>query len=232
MNTQAPLSQTGVEPTDSVSLATGVHTNTYFPTQIFTFELPKPGVEAFNSDLLAAVRAERQRDAEGLERSNFRELGGWHSKNFLHKTDDFAPLVSLIEKVAATIAGQMGYHPQTALRIGTMWAIINTPGSSNKAHVHPGCLWSGVYYIQAPRHSGNIEFTDPRTANIMAQPRYADGVTKPHEAWTKVNFQPVAGKMIIFPSWLYHSVEPNMSTGKGEDGERVIVSFNLSQGPA
>ena len=30
-------------------------------------------------------------------------------------------------------------------------------------------------------------------------------------------------------SWLYHGVDPNMSEKTGRDGERVIISFNMSQ---
>lgn len=231
MNIETHPKEVGSDEKIAAFVPATVHINTYFPTQIFTFQLPEPNAEMLNDELMQAVRAERRSDAEGLERSNFRALGGWHSKNFLHEKDKFAPLVSLVERVGATISEECGYHAQTTLRIGTMWAIINTPGSANKAHVHPGCLWSGVYYIQAPKNSGNIEFTDPRTANIMAPVRFAEGTTKPQEMWTKVNFEPVPGKLIIFPSWLYHSVAPNLSTEKGEDGERVIISFNLFQGP-
>lgn len=232
MNTHTRIEQPGSEATDTSTIPTAVNANAYFATQIFSFQLPDAGAAALNTALLQSVREERQRDSNGLERSNFRALGGWHSKNHLHKTADFQPLATLVERVGTTISDQMGYHPDTALRIGTMWAIINTPGSTNKAHVHPGSIWSGVYYIQAPKNSGNIEFTDPRTANIMAQPRFAEGVTKPRASWTKVNFEPVAGKMIIFPSWLYHAVAPNLSSEQGEASERVIVSFNLFQSPA
>ena len=48
----------------------------------------------------------------------------------------------------------------------------------------------------------------------------------------KVSFSPVAGRMLLFPSWLYHSVEPNRATpvdGCEQGGDRVILSFNLSQ---
>jgi hypothetical protein len=35
--------------------------------------------------------------------------------------------------------------------------------------------------------------------------------------------------MLIFPSWLYHAVAPNLSEHDGPAGHRVIISFNLSQ---
>jgi hypothetical protein len=35
--------------------------------------------------------------------------------------------------------------------------------------------------------------------------------------------------MLIFPSWLYHSVQPNMADRDKGNGDRVIISFNLSR---
>ena len=41
--------------------------------------------------------------------------------------------------------------------------------------------------------------------------------------------KPVAGKMLFLPSWLYHSVEPNLADGTGNASERIIISFNINQ---
>ena len=35
--------------------------------------------------------------------------------------------------------------------------------------------------------------------------------------------------MLLFPSWLYHSVHPNLAEDSDGGGERIVVSFNLSQ---
>ena len=110
-----------------------------------------------------------------------------------------------------------------------MWSIINPPGSSNRAHVHPGCLWSGVYYIQAPEGAGNIEFIEPRTPHLMNQPKYQPKSKRGKENWTKVRFEPTAGRMLVFPSWLYHAVDPNVAKEAGRKAHRIIVSFNLNQ---
>lgn len=201
----------------------------YFPTQIFSHQVDREIVEAFNADLLNHIRQKQAEDAVGIERSNIPQLGGWHSHNHLHKASEFKPLASLVHACAAQISEQLGYHKKHALQIGTMWAIINPPGSANKAHIHPDCLWSGVYYVQTPEDCGNIEFTDPRTQNLMLPPKFEPDQPKVKSCWTKVTMTPEPGKLLIFPSWLYHSVAPNMSKQTGREGERVIVSFNLSQ---
>jgi uncharacterized protein (TIGR02466 family) len=199
----------------------------YFPTLIFQIDLPAP--EALNTKLLAAIYAAQDRDQKGIQRSNITALGGWHSQNDLHKNPDFAELTRLITTATSRINTDQGYDPRFGVKIGTMWSIINPPGSANRAHVHPGCLWSGVYYIHAPEKAGNIEFIEPRTAHLMNQPRYAPNAKRAKENWTKVRYEPKPGRMVIFPSWLYHAVDTNESKEEGRAGHRVIVSFNLNQ---
>ncbi len=199
----------------------------YFPTLVFSLDVPDS--ETLNARLIEAIYAERERDRTGVRKSNFPELGSWHSHVKLHKDVTFAGLVQHVDETAAMMCRQLGYHRSYRLRIGTMWSIINPPGSSNRAHIHPGCIWSGVYYVQAPRNSGRIEFIDPRTQNLMTPAEYIPDTKRPRICWTKVQYKPVAGRMLIFPSWLYHSVDPNRSRAKGKDADRIIVSFNLSQ---
>ncbi len=199
----------------------------YFPTLIFSLEVP--GSEILNAQLLEAIYAEREGDRAGVRKSNFPELGSWHSHVKLHKDVAFAGLVQYVDAASAMMCRELGYHRSYQLRIGTMWSIINPPGGLNRAHIHPGCIWSGVYYVQAPRNSGRIEFIDPRTQNLMSPVEYIPDTKRPRICWTKVQYKPVAGRMLIFPSWLYHSVGPNRSKAKGKDADRIIVSFNLSQ---
>ena len=200
---------------------------TYFPTLLFKFHIP--GATHLNSQLLKSIYEEKERDAKGIQRSNFSKLGGWHSRNNLHKKEEYETLLNHINDACGLISQKLQYHQGHHLRVGTMWSIVNPPGSVNRAHVHPGCDWSGVYYIHAPENSGDIEFVDPRTNVIMRQPKFVPNKKRPKQCWTKVSFPPTEGTMIIFPSWLYHSVALNESDKVGRDGERVIISFNLSQ---
>ena len=199
----------------------------YFPTLIFSLDVPDS--EALNAHLIEAIYAERECDRAGMRRSNYPELGGWHSHIKLHKDAMFAEVVQQVNAVSAMMCRKLGYHTSYQLKIGTMWSIINPPGSSNRAHIHPGCIWSGVYYVQAPKNSGRIEFIDPRTHNLMTPVKYIPRTRRPRNCWTKVKYKPVAGRMLVFPSWLYHSVGPNRSRATGKSADRIIVSFNLNQ---
>ena len=104
-----------------------------------------------------------------------------------------------------------------------MWANINPPGSMNMPHVHPNSLFSGVYYIKSQPQSGRLKIYDPRPGIQTNMP-----VRKPgnpgRDMWRDASLDPVIGRIIMFPSWLWHSVEENQS-----NDVRISVSFNFIQ---
>lgn len=202
-----------------------VRTN-YFPTMVYQYDVEDN--EQLNKNLLELTYAEREKGV-AVNKSNTAELGSWHSATNLHKNPDYEPLLIEINAALAQISKEMSYAKDHVLKVTTMWSIINPPGNGNRAHVHPGCLWSGVYYVQAPENAGKIEFIDPRTVLIMNQPKYETKKKRPRDCWTKVNFKPIPGRMVIFPAWLYHGVDTNMAKEKGRAGDRVILSFNINQ---
>lgn len=199
----------------------------YFSTMIFQYDVENS--EPLNKALLDLTYAERERDQVGVNKSNTAQLGSWHSATGLHKNADYGPLLTEVDAVLSRISHELSYAKDHVLKVTTMWSIINPPGNGNRAHVHPNSLWSGVYYVQAPEGAGKIEFIDPRTVMIMNQPKYQTKKKRPRDCWTKVNYKPVAGRMIIFPAWLYHAVDPNMCKEKGRAADRVILSFNINQ---
>ena len=112
--------------------------------------------------------------------------------------------------------------------LGNMWANINYPGGYNRPHLHPNSLFSGVYWIKTPVKSGNLMLYDPRPGVHTTMPnRNADGPKEgqlPPELWREVHYEPIAGRIIMFPAWLWHEVRPNES-----NDTRISVSFNFLQ---
>jgi uncharacterized protein (TIGR02466 family) len=217
------------EETERASLAAAesfVRTS-YFPTLFFQYDVGNS--QAHNKTLLDLVYAERERDRAGVNKSNTSELGSWHSATNLHKKPEYAPLLAEIDSTLSRMSQELRYAKDHVLKVTTMWSIINPPGNGNRAHVHPNSLWSGVYYVQAPEGAGQIEFTDPRTIIIMNQPKYMAKKKRPRDCWTKVNYKPIPGRMIIFPAWLYHGVDTNVSKETGRAADRIILSFNINQ---
>src|SRR5262249_24019232 len=124
----------------------------------------------------------------------------------------------LKENVAEVVHAYRVDTTKVTVELATCWAIVNGKLASGVVHCHPNSFLSGVYYVNTNDDSGDIFFQDPRHVASM----WSCPVTE-HTPWTirQVTYHPVAGGMLIFPSWLYHGVEPNLS-----DAPRVSLSFN------
>ena len=111
------------------------------------------------------------------------------------------------------------------LVIKECWANVNERYAYNQPHTHANALLSGAYYVQVPPgHCGHLVLIDPRSQPWVLQPEYAER----NIANTPMQrLPPEAGRLVVFPSWLEHSVEQNLS-----GGERVSMSFNVDLVPA
>ena len=101
---------------------------------------------------------------------------------------------------------------------------INYNKDYNVSHNHFGNnnKFSGVYYVKAPKNCGHIVLEHP--ANLV-ELSWAEKVPKgQHNEYTGSiwTYNPLPGKLLIFPSWLDHRVEPNLSKSP-----RVSFSFNI-----
>lgn len=184
-----------------------------------------PDVTQMNSELKELIY-EHEKSDTSLKRSN---EGGWHSEeDFLHWG---GPAIAQLQQrmmygfqeLTKAMTGGVLYKGKAILNA---WVNVNRNGDYNSVHTHPGCLWSGVYYVEAgdlasekyPK-SGIIEFIDPRAgAEMMATPGlpFAQNLPK----------HPQTGDMIMFPSWLKHFVHPYRGTG-----ERISIAFNIRVRP-
>jgi uncharacterized protein (TIGR02466 family) len=189
----------------------------WFPTSVWYFDVEDHA--ALDEQLLRAIRAERERDPAGMaDRSS---VLGWHSRDDLHLRDELKPFTDLVMRSVLEVAAFNRWNlDRVTPEIRNCWAIVNEKHASNTVHNHPRSMLSGVYYVRAPARSGNLFFLDPRTA----PPMVAAPVTQ-YTPWTyeRVVYEPVAGRMLLFPAWLMHGVEPNLS-----DEPRVCLSFNVS----
>lgn len=206
-----------------------IHREAYFPTFIFFKDLPDG--RSLNDGLTQAIYAMREEDSVGLHRSNVKQAGAWHSQDDLNRRPAFEPLVEEVTLLARQVFTDLDYDPAFVPRIDNMWANVSPKHAFNRMHVHPGVIWSGVYYVQAPENSGRIFFSDPRVQAQMLRPRvHKDGNEKAHN-WSEVFYEPIAGRIILFPAWLLHEVEPNLSEEAGDAANRISISFNIRQVP-
>ena len=184
----------------------------FFPTTVYAKDVNLDN-EFFAKEIVAWSK-----HSEGLKKTNVK---GWHSETNMHTMQQFKPLVDELFKMQHEVfkAECLNREP----RIGNMWANINYPGSFNRAHIHPNSLYSGVYYIKAPTNCGELICTDPRPGMQTMMPIRIKG-QPPKHLWREVHLSPIEGRIIMFPAWLWHCVEPNKSNDM-----RISVSFNFIQ---
>jgi len=185
----------------------------YFPTIIYAKDVQ------LDNRLFEKEIVEWSKKDKGIRRTN---MIGWHSTTDMHKIPVFKTLVDELFKMQMEI-----YKEELLSRepiIGNMWANINPPGGYNRPHIHPNSHFSGVYYIKAPQNSGDIVFNDPRSGAHMIMPERIKDIKPPSHLWREVRINPLEGRLIMFPSWLWHCVDPNES-----NDIRISVSFNFIQ---
>ena len=188
----------------------------WFPTPIWHFDIPNH--EQLNQNLLSAIYTEKDKNSQGVNYSNGL---GWHSQNHLHQLPEFQEIANIAVTNALESGEEIGFNlKEFTMIVASCWAVINPKLAFNYIHNHPNSVLSAVYYVKAAENCGGIFFRDPRDVAHMFMPALVELAP-----WTiqKITYKATEGKMIIFPSWLNHGVEPNLS-----DEDRVCISFNIS----
>ena len=186
----------------------------HFPTPIYIADIKHP---TLNQELERDI-INWSNENKGVVRTNIK---GWHSSTNMHELPEYQNLVRMLYECQKTIYQQEHYESEPFL--GNMWANINPPGGMNRAHQHPNSLWSGVYWIKTPKNCGHLKIDDPRSAAAMVRPKQKEG-SMPSRLFRETHYEPIAGRCIMFPSWLMHCVDPNES-----NDIRISVSFNFMQ---
>jgi len=201
----------------------------FFPTPIYFKDLDDS--QSLNQFLKTRIYAWRDQDKAGIVRSNARDIGAWHSPTTMNVREEFQLFVTQVDTCVNELYADQMYSREYQSSCLNMWANINQKSGYNRSHIHPGSLWSGVYYVQTPKDCGRIIFQEPRPQAQILQPAQRKDAEQAAEHWSEVFHEAIAGRLILFPSWLRHEVEPNMSSLAGPTGDRISVSFNYIQKP-
>ena len=185
----------------------------YFPTIIYVKDLPN--ANELNPYLEKHIIEWSNQD-KGVSKTN---VNGWHSQTDMNHKKEYEPLIKELFQMQNEIIEEefLDISP----KLGNMWANINPPGGYNQSHIHPNSLFSGAYYVKAKPNSGRLALMDPRQGVQKIITTRKPG-KMPRELWRDAYYDAVPGRLIMFPSWLWHKVELNQS-----NDVRISVSFNF-----
>lgn len=183
-----------------------------FPSLVCKIQLRAEVHQPIDASVIGLLRSLRQ----GLPELKAGEA--WQSGHTLHGREELRELCSYVSRSAASVLQFLKIGDE-AIEITGCWANLSAPGAAHRAHSHPNNYLSAVYYVRTWPGADTINFHDPRSQTGVIRP--------PVTELTGANTDQVVvrvgnGTLLVFPSYLYHSVDANAS------GEiRVSVSFNL-----
>jgi len=189
--------------------------NLIFSTPIWTSHLNE--YQDVNKRMEEYIKKQMELDSKGKKASN---INGWHSENFNLKDEEVVFFINTISIKIQKAMEDMGWDlKKNKIEIPNIWSIINKRGSSNAMHIHSNSYISAAYYVKAPEKCGDIVFYDPRQSRLVRKPKISKLNNLNGE---EVNIKPTDGLLVLFPSYLYHSVNENLS-----NEERIVISFNV-----
>jgi uncharacterized protein (TIGR02466 family) len=183
-----------------------------FPTFVWQVSLKAESRDAIAADVLALLAGLRC-DLPPLEPGQ-----GWQSEQALHQREELQELFSCVKQLAGSILRFLRIR-QADLEVTGCWATILTQGAMHRVHSHPNNFLSGVYYIRVSPGADTINFHDPRSQSRVIRPPVTELTA---ENTDQVVVRVRNGTLLMFPSYLDHSVDTNTV-----DEERISVSFNM-----
>ena len=187
----------------------------WFPVAIYTEDnvLPKEVNERLKEHCLKIKESTPSGGAEWM--------GGTytsHSKHNLNNDPEFQPLLDVVNFHVHQFAHAHNcterYHNNYS------WLNIANSNAWQEFHAHNGNVFSAVYYVSAPEGSGRIIFEDPKEPDMCP---IKTRENRNELRFTRVGYTPQEGTLIIFRSYLRHSVEPGTNTES-----RISIAMNYS----
>mgnify|MGYP001488914051 FL=1 len=187
-----------------------------FPVPIHVFDIKD--FKLYQKDLIDYAYTLKSKGVGDVDTPNRSNLGGWQSRDF-HLNNESDKLHSVLME-CITLLPLLKKDININVKA---WVNINSPGSLNVQHSHPGCDLSGVLWVKCPDKSGNIFFHSPSCFETFQEiESYTEDFKNNNNYYHAYWFPPIEGRMLIFPSHLQHEVKKNLS-----NEDRISASFNI-----
>jgi uncharacterized protein (TIGR02466 family) len=146
-----------------------------------------------------------KQEQEGRKFSN---SGGFQSNDIDLNTLNINSLIENINLNSNTFLKNVFLSKQN-ISVVNLWININEYKDYNILHEHPNCMISGVFYVKAPENSGSIVFKNDSDIRYYMNYKLTSDLNNYNASmWS---FPALENNLYLFPSWLKHYVEPNLS---------------------
>jgi uncharacterized protein (TIGR02466 family) len=175
-----------------------------------------------------------QLEQAGDERRAFPEMawtGDLHGVQKIHQDPRFAWIVEQLREQAEVYLVNLGVDlSQIELYVQRGWPIVARPQQQVGPHCHNSAHLSAVYYIAVPEADdldpGSLVFFDDARVNEVCPGLGSENTAIVDEenyfSQLQVAYEPVEGRMLLFPAKQRHAVTTNET-----DELRVSLSFDI-----
>jgi len=147
---------------------------------------------------------------------------GSMSKN-LNVLDDNIDLKNKIEnEIKKFLNEYIGVTKDIKFVIKSSWIVKHKQNDYAHSHYHKG-IFTGVYYVKAPENCGNLVLhNNPQFNNCFSTSLNLDFEKRNLINCEGHSIKVEEGKLVIFPSQVYHSTEKNINVD-----DRYCIAFDI-----
>ena len=179
----------------------------------------RKGIKSINKKLYALVKKLEKKEKH--LKTQFSNLGGFHSKPLINNklAEEF---VKFVQPMVYDNLRLFHFKNDIQVTFEEPWFIINRKGHENHMHTHSGSDFSIVFYVKAPKNCGDITFYQNSYINHGCS--YFNFEMTAQHALNSMSWKvtPEESMMVMFPSYLQHSVKEKLS-----NEERISFALNI-----
>jgi uncharacterized protein (TIGR02466 family) len=182
-----------------------------FPTMVWGFKLPTEDANRINTDitkLLDRLIAQADTKTDKLQ-----------TGHDLHTLPEMGALIRFFMGAVDEVLQALDTKYRE-MEITGCWANIHPGDFPHRSHSHSNNFLSAVYYVEAPEGGNTISFEDPRIQPTIMFPPVKE-LNRYTAEYADINV--VDGLLLLFPSWLVHSVPPGTSKAR-----RISIAFDVN----
>lgn len=188
----------------------------WWPTPIYETRLTGHVLDAVQSGFKKAVESLKDKKAftrvEAWNKQSIQLNDGTFEKDVIEQYQ----LTAFKDELLKHVVKFASYYNKSKLnfQVDSSWITLSNKGESAHVHDHNHADISGVYYIQASGHEGDIYFL---TTNKVLKSSMIF-----REGGAALHYRPETGKLLLFPGFLEHGIRENES-----NDERISFAFNI-----